>query len=113
MKIYLIKEKENDSIFNIYALVLQEKYYLENNEIKQDSGSLIPYMFTVEKNNDTYTVKDSRVLRDGSYYEDDMKNIFPEDVRNEMEQNELDGTIEQLKLDILQQVDFIKNNLLF
>ena len=49
MKIYLIEEKENDSIFNIYALILQEKYYLENNEIKQDSGSSIPYKFVIEK----------------------------------------------------------------
>ncbi len=105
MKIYLIEEKENDSIFNIYALVLQEKYYLENNEIKQDSGSSIPYKFVLEKKDDTYTIKDSRVPRDGSYYEDDMKNIFPMDVRSDMKQNEVDGTIEQLQLDIQQQVE--------
>ena len=104
MKIYLIEEKDNYSIYNIYAWVLQEKYYLKNNEIKQDSGSSIPYMFIVEKKDDKYSVKDSRVPRDGSYYEDDMKNIFPADVRNEMEQNELDGTIEQLKLEIQEQV---------
>lgn len=105
MKMYLIEEKENDSIFNIYALVLQEKYYLENNEIKQDSSSSIPYKFVLEKKDDTYTIKDSRVPRDGSYYEDDMKNIFPMNVRNDMKQNETDGTIEQLQLDIQQQVE--------
>ena len=105
MKIYLIEEKENDSIFNIYALILQEKYYLENNEIKQDSGSSIPYKFVIEKKNDKYAVKDSRIARDGSYYEDDMKNIFPREVRNDIKQSEIDGTIEKLKLDIQQQVE--------
>ena len=102
---YLIEEKENDSIFNIYALILQEKYYLENNEIKQDSGSSIPYKFVIEKKNDKYAVKDSRIARDGSYYEDDMKNIFPREVRNDIKQSEIDGTIEKLKLDIQQQVE--------
>lgn len=105
MKIYLIEEKENDSIFDIYALILQEKYYLENNEIKQDSGSSIPYKFVIEKKNDKYAVKDSRIARDGSYYEDDMKNIFPREVRNDIKQSEIDGTIEKLKLDIQQQVE--------
>ena len=105
MKIYLIEEKKNDSIFNIYALVLQEKYYLENNEIKQDSGSSIPYKFVIEKKDDKYAVKDSRIARDGSYYEDDMKNIFPREVRNDIKQSEIDGTIEKLQLDIQQQVE--------
>ena len=105
MKIYLIEEKEQSSIYNIYACILQEKYYLENNEIKQNSSSSIPYKFVIEKNDDKYFVKDSRVPRDGSYYKDDMENIFPTDVRNDLEQNELDGTIEQLKLDIQEQVE--------
>ena len=105
MKIYLIEAEENCSIFNIYAWVLQEKYYLENDDVKQDSGSSIPYMFIIEKMDDEYIVRDSRIPRDGSYYEDDMKNIFPKDVRNNMKQNEIDGTIEQLQLDIQQQVE--------
>ena len=104
MKIYLIEEKENDSIFNIYALVLQEKYYLENNEIKQDSGSSIPYKFVIEKKNDKYAVKDSRVPRDGSYYEDDMKNIFPSSIRSKIDKVNSNGIINQLELDIQQQV---------
>ena len=104
MKIYLTEEKEENSIYNIYAWILQEKYYLESNEIKQNSSSSIPYKFVIEKKDDKYNVVDSRIPRDGSYYEDDLKNIFPRDVRNDMEKNEIDGTIEQLKFDIQQQV---------
>lgn len=105
IKIYLIEEKEESSIYNIYAWVLQEKYYLENNEIKQNSGSSIPYKFVIEKKDSKYTVVDSRIPRDGSYYKDDMENIFPKKVRNDMDQISIDGTIEQLQLDIQQQVE--------
>ena len=105
IKIYLIEEKEESSIYNIYAWVLQEKYYLENNEIKQNSGSSIPYKFVIEKKDGKYTVVDSRIPRDGSYYKDDMENIFPKKVRNDMDQISIDGTIEQLQLDIQQQVE--------
>lgn len=103
MRIYLIEEKERDKHYNIYAWVLDGKYYLENDEIKQDSGSSIPYKFVVKNVDDNFTVTDSRIPRDGSYYSVDMKNIFPSSVRNDMEDVHTDGTIERLKLDIEQQ----------
>ena len=105
MKIYLIEEKEENSIYNIYAWVLQEKYYLENNEIKQNGSSSIPYKFIVGKIDNEFTVLDSRIPRDGSYYKDDMKNIFPSRVRNDMDKIYIDGTIEELKLEIQQQLE--------
>lgn len=71
---YLLEEKERDSLYNIYAWVLEEKHYLENNEIKKDSGSSIPYKFVVKYIDDEYVVTDSRIPRDGSLYEKDMKN---------------------------------------
>ena len=103
MRVYLIEEKERDKHYNIYAWVLEEKYYLENDEIIQDSGSSIPYKFVVKNIDDKFTVIDSRIPRDGSYYAVDMKNIFPDSVRNDMEEVHTDGTIERLELDIEQQ----------
>lgn len=102
---YLIEEKNNHKLYNVYAWVLEETYYLENNEIKQDSGSSIPYKFAVEHINDEYKVTDSRIPRDGSYYAEDMKNIFPRSVRNDMDEIHNDGTIEKLKMDIQKQVN--------
>ena len=64
MKVYLIEEKERDKLYNIYAWVLAEKYYLENNEIKQDSGSSIPYKFVVENIDNKFTVTDLKFPRD-------------------------------------------------
>jgi len=103
MRIYLLEEKERDNLYYVYAWVLEESYYLEQNEIKQNSGSSIPYKFKVEKINDKFEVTDSRIPRDGSYYADDVKNIFPKSVRNDMDKVHYDGTIERLHLDIEEQ----------
>ncbi len=104
IRTYLIKEKNNHKLYNVYAWVLEEKYYLENNKIKQDSSSSVPYMFVVEHTNDEYKVTDSRIPRDGTYYAEDMKNIFPRSVRNDMDEVYNDGTIEKLEKDIQKQL---------
>ena len=104
IRTYLIEEKNNHKLYNVYSWVLEEKYYLENNEIKQDSSSSIPYMFVVEQTNDKYKVTDSRIPRDKVYTED-MKNIFPRSVRNDMDEIYNDGTIERLKMDIEKQLN--------
>ena len=72
------------------------KYYLENEELKQDSASSIPYVFVVEKIGDKYEVTDSRIPRDGSYYAKDMKNMFPLSVRSDMERMQMGGTVERM-----------------
>lgn len=101
---YLIEELERNNKYNVYAWVLTGNYYLENSEIKQDSGSSIPYKFEVTFVNDKYIVTDSKIPRDGSLYTEDMKNIFPSSVRKDMEEVYYDGTIERLRLEIEQQL---------
>jgi len=103
MHIYLIDEKKANELYYIYAWVLSEKYYLENNEIKQGSGYSIPHKLIVKNINDEYVVTDSIIPRDGSYYVKDMKKIFPSSVRNEMDNVHHDGTIERLSLNITNQ----------
>ncbi len=104
IRTYLIEEKNKHKLYNVYAWVLEEKYYLENNKIKQDSSSSIPYMFVVEQTNDKYKVTDSRIPRDKVYTED-MKNIFPKSVRKDMDEIHNDGTIKKLKMDIEKQLN--------
>ena len=105
MRVYLIEEKEKDKHYNIYAWVLEEKYYLENDEIKQDSSSSIPYKFVVKSVDGKFSVTDFKIPRDGSYYSVDMKNIFPDSVRNDMNEVHNDGTIEKLEMDIQKQLN--------
>ena len=102
IRIYLIEEKDDGS-FYVYAWVLQEKYYLENNEIIIDSSSSQPYRFVLEKADDKFVVIDIRTPR-LDYYEEDMKDLFPRTVRKNMERIHNDGTIEKLNLDIKKQL---------
>lgn len=104
LRTYLIEEYNEYTSYNIYAWALEESYYYENGQIKQGSGSSTAYKFVVEKINDEYVVKDAIIPRDGTYYPEDMKTIFPEYVRKKMEKVHDDGTIERLQNDIQKQV---------
>lgn len=101
MRVYLLEERDN--LYNVYAWVNSGKYYLENNEIKQDSCFSIPYKFIVKKEDNKFIVSDFRIPREGSY-DEDMKNIFPTSVRLDMNGVYSDGTIERLDLDINEQL---------
>ena len=100
-KVYLIEEK--DKTCNVYTWTLSGNYYLENGEIKNSSVYSIPYKFVVENNNDEFVVTNSQKPRDGSYYSIDMKNIFPSNVRENIENANTDRTIEKLQLEIDEQ----------
>lgn len=103
-KTYLIEEKSNE--YSVYAWVLQEQCYLEINDIMNYSSFSAPYKFTLQKNEsyDAYSVVDSNHPRDGSYYSEDIKTIFPDYVIKEMNLAHKDGTIERLQLQIEDQV---------
>lgn len=103
MRVFLLEEIEKDKKYNLYAWVLEGKYYLENEEIKQDSGSSIPHKFVVEKIDGVFKVTDYKIPRDGSYYVNDMKTIFPREVKRSMDEVHSDGTIKRLQLDIDEQ----------
>ena len=103
MRVYLLEEKKREKLYYIYAWVVEGKYYLDNDILKQDSGSSIPYKFVVEKINGEYIVIDSRIPRDGSCYLEDMKSIFPKSVRNDMNNVHNDGTVEILEIEVLEQ----------
>lgn len=96
----LLEEKESENLYYVYAWVVDGRYYLENDEIKQHSASSIPHVFVVEKIDEEYVVIDSKIPRDGSYYAKDMKNMFPLSVRKDMERIQADGTIEKMIFEV-------------
>ena len=103
MRVFLLDEVTKDDHNNLYAWVLEGKYYLENNEIKESSASSIPYKFVIKKKDGKFIVVDYKIPRDGSYYPKDIKNIFPRDVRSFIDDVHSDGTIKRLQLDIDEQ----------
>ena len=106
MRTFLIDEKEENNLYYVYAWVLEECFYYEDEKIINESGSSIPYKFVVEKINDEFEVIDSRIPRDGSYYSKDIKNIFPRKVRKQIEDVHQDGTVKRLSLENQQKAEF-------
>jgi len=104
-RVYLLEEKEKDAFYYVYTWVLEESYYEEYGKVKQGSGSSIPHKFTVKNVNGEFKVTEAKIPRDGTYYPIDMKELFPNSVRNDMEDVHYDGTIERLSLDIQKQVE--------
>ena len=104
MHIYLIN-KDIGNKYYVYAWVLQEKYYLEDNNVVRDTSTSIPYKFTLIKNNNEFIVSAYDIPRDGSYYVKDMKKIFPNSVLRDMDSIHTDGTIERLSLEIQNEVN--------
>ena len=110
MRVFLIEEMEKDKKYNLYAWVLEGKYYLDNGEIKQDSGSSIPYKFVVEKVDGVFKVTDYKIPRDGSYYAKDIKEIFPREVEKSILDVHNDGTVKRLQLDLDEQTKLYFHN---
>ena len=108
-KTYLINEINYNTII-VYSWVLSETYYQDNNEIINDSGSSIPYKFTIQKEEDEYYVVNHQIPRDGSYYVKDMKTLFPRSVLKEMNKVHIDGTIKKLSFDIETQKELYYGN---
>lgn len=103
MKIYSIKEKDDE--FYAYAWVVNEKWYEKNTKIIKDTGSSIPYKFTLIKQNGVFSVTNAEIPRDGSLYYEDMKKLFPRKVLKQMDKVHYDGTIEKLLANIEEQVE--------
>ncbi len=99
-KIYLTEEKESKKIYNIYSWVLMGNYFLEDDEIKSDNVISMPYKFTIDTINNEFVVTDMQKPRDGSYYSIDIKNIFPSSIRENIENVSVDGTINELQIDL-------------
>ena len=108
-KIYLIDEKD-EGIYDVYAWVLAEKFYLDGDVPAQDSGWSNPSKFVVEKQEGRYVVTGELCPRDGSRYVKDLKTIFPYKVRKQIKTVHEDGTYERLRMQIDEQVALYYRN---
>ena len=103
--VYLIDETRSKQEYNVYAWILCNSYYRdENGEVKDCSGFSAPYKFIVKRNGDLYSVSDAICPRDGSYYPKDMKRIFPYYVRLEMDEIHESGTVDRIRLELDERV---------
>lgn len=62
---------------DIYIWAIIQEYYKENNNIEQGTGILVPLVLEVTQKEGSLKIINHKYPRDGSYYVDDIKNIFP------------------------------------
>ncbi len=108
LKTYLITE--NKDKFYVYTLIYTASYYKENEVVKKDSASVIPYKFELISKDGNFDVTNYIIPRDGSYYKNDMKKIFPINVLWSINRATTDGTYEKLALEIEEDKDLYFNN---
>jgi hypothetical protein len=67
----------NEEKGEIYLWALIEEYYKEGTEVEQGSGMSVPMVLKVDHSGDSLKVISHTLPRDGSYYADDVKDMFP------------------------------------
>jgi hypothetical protein len=65
----------------VYAWVMEESFYKEEEKVIVAAGSSIPHKFIIETIGGEYQILDYQIPRDGNLYSEDMKEIFPLGVR--------------------------------
>ena len=77
-----------------YMWILEEEYYMENNEIESGEGASMPYKFIFENNE----VVKYEIPSDGSEYGPSIERIFPKSIEKTVMGFRIDGT--KLRADV-------------
>ncbi|MBT2694244.1 hypothetical protein [Bacillus sp. ISL-55] len=67
----------NEEKGEIYLWALIEEYYKEGAEVEHGSGMSVPMVLKVDRSEGTFKVTGHTLPRDGSFYADDVKAMFP------------------------------------
>lgn len=67
----------NEEKGEIYLWALIEEYYKEGAEVEQGSGMSVPMVLKVDRSEGALKVTGHSLPRDGSFYADDIKDMFP------------------------------------
>ena len=101
-KIYLISKSED--IYTAYAWIYAASYVKKSGgELLEGNGFSVPYVFTISSDGVEFTVDKAEFPSDGTYAED-LENLFPPKVLNNINKAQTDGTIESLQMDIQNQI---------
>lgn len=78
-----------EDFFPYYAWVRCGEFTLEDEKLEELSGASLPAKIDYPEKTSTYNLEKftHEIPRDGSYYNEDVKEIFPENVRDEMSKN--------------------------
>ena len=71
----------------MYIWALVESYYVQDGKLISNGGYSIPHKFIIKDNE----IIDYKIPRDGSEYSKSIKEIFPLDIRNKLNDDLVDG----------------------
>lgn len=104
-EIYLI-ENSSENLSQVYAWCVTKTYRRSGDVIAAESGSALPCCISVScDENGGYAVEDLIIPRDGTYYADDIKDLFPRQCRQDILDASSDGTTDCLTLDLDRQAE--------
>lgn len=98
-------EKISESDYYVYAWVFESVYSDDGGVLSEDGGASYPCRFELNKENDTFRVTAAEVPGDGAQYNEDIKKLFPEYVREEIYSVQDNGTVKKLGNDTLAQAE--------
>ncbi|MCR5041846.1 MAG: helix-turn-helix domain-containing protein [Clostridia bacterium] len=100
IKVFSSEEKQSGDYY-VYAWAVEAVYSYKGGVLTEESGSSYPCRFELMKENDGFSVVGADVPRDGSFYVEDIKKLFPGYVVKMIETVQEDGTVEKLSDGIL------------
>lgn len=66
----------------LYGMAMYQEFKLDNNQLKEVGGLHCPVVLTFEETGDNYKLLEYWQPRDGSYYEQDIRDKFPDEVED-------------------------------
>lgn len=97
-----IEEKNNKKY--AYMWILEETYYVEDEQIKSSEGSSMAYKFTFENNE----VIDYETPKDGDLYSSSIKEMFPDSIEDKILNYHMDNS--KLKEKVKEYYSYLKDN---
>ena len=94
-------EEKSSGNYYIYAWVIESTYAFDAGALSEQSGSSYPCRFELLSENNAFKIVNVNIPRDGSYYGEDIKELFPKYLREKIYNVYDDGTVNKLRDNIL------------
>ena len=72
--------QQQEEITTLYLWTLCQEFYQEQQQLRKGTGVSVPVSVTLENKGDSRQIIEYTIPRDGSYYGEDIKAIFPQSV---------------------------------
>lgn len=92
--------QSNHETGEIYIWAFIQEYYESDTGLESGTGMSVPMVLYVEQNEESLEIKSHTLPRDGSYYPEDIKTLFPRRIRSEIHDypsKHMDGLVDEME----------------